>query len=297
MTRARCTCSRGQPAVRAVRVEDDAVLEREAEVAHGGVAAQVLVGQEQHLARAPDAAALVERPLQRGPGVAGGADRAAVAAGERLDRRGGVHVGHRHDVVRHAHVDEVVPRVVDLADRGHVGHRAAGRQVGQDHLLPVVGEDVGRLGHEVHTAEDDVRRVRPRGCLLGQLEGVTGDVGELDHLVALVVVAEDEDPVPERGLGGAGPLDQAGVGGGRQVAGALDTTLAGQVATRAQDQQRQGGVDGAAGRQIRDCAHPAIVPHAPPHLAGNLPVPDGPRRQTCRFCAAPAPNPGSALPR
>ena len=33
-----------------MRVPDDAVVEREAELAHGGVAAEVLVGQEEHLA-------------------------------------------------------------------------------------------------------------------------------------------------------------------------------------------------------------------------------------------------------
>ena len=63
--------------------------------------------------------------------------------------------------------------------RGHVGHRAAGGEVGQHHRLVVAGEDVGRLGHEVHAAEDDVLGIRPGGRLLGELEGVTGDVGEL----------------------------------------------------------------------------------------------------------------------
>ena len=69
----------------------------------------------------------------------------------------------------------------------------------------VAGQDVGRLGHEVHAAEDDVRRLRAGGGLAGQLERVAGDVGELDDLVALVVVAEHEDPVAERRLGRAGP--------------------------------------------------------------------------------------------
>ena len=39
---------------------------------------------------------------------------------------------------------------------GHVGHRAAGVQVGEDDPLVVAGEHVGGLGHEVHAAEDDV---------------------------------------------------------------------------------------------------------------------------------------------
>ncbi len=55
---------------------------------------------------------------------------------------------------------ELLPRVLDLGDRRHVGHRAAGGEVGQDHRLLVARQDVGRLGHEVHAAEDDVGRVR-----------------------------------------------------------------------------------------------------------------------------------------
>ena len=58
-------------------------------------------------------------------------------------------------------------------------------------------------------------RIRPGRGLLGELEGVAGDVGELDDLVALVVVAEHEDAVAERRLGRAGARDEAGVGGRR----------------------------------------------------------------------------------
>jgi len=43
----------------------------------------------------------------------------------------------------------------DSLDVGHVGHRAAGIQVGEQHLLVGLGEDVGRFGHEVHAAKDD----------------------------------------------------------------------------------------------------------------------------------------------
>ena len=55
------------------------------------------------------------------------------------------------------------------------------------------GEDVGRLGHEVHAAEDDVLGLGP---LLGehrQPERVAPGVGPAHDLVALVVVAEDEE--------------------------------------------------------------------------------------------------------
>ena len=94
----------------------------------------------------------------------------------------------------------------------------------------VAGQDVGRLGHEVHAAEDDELGLRPGRRLARELERVAGDVGELDDLVALVVVAEHEDPVAERRLGRAGARDQVGVGGGGQVAGALDAPLGVEVA-------------------------------------------------------------------
>src|SRR5665811_2542741 len=62
----------GQPSSRLVWVEHNAVLQREAELANRGVAPQVLVGQEQHLARSLGPASLVEGPLQSGAGVARG---------------------------------------------------------------------------------------------------------------------------------------------------------------------------------------------------------------------------------
>ena len=87
---------------------------------------------------------------------------------------------------------ERFPRFFDLVDVGHVGHRAAGVQVGEDHVLVRRGQDVGRLGHEVHAAKDDVVGF---GVLLGehrQPVRVAAGVGELDDVVTLVVVAEDE---------------------------------------------------------------------------------------------------------
>ena len=50
-----------------------------------------------------------------------------------------------------------------------------------------------------------------RGGIASELERVAGHVGELDDLVALVVVTEHEHPVAERRLGGAGALDQLGI--------------------------------------------------------------------------------------
>ncbi len=229
----------GETTVGQLGVPHHAVVEGHAHLEHRGVAPEVLVGQEQHLAAGGAVRLLRERPLQRHVGVGGRADDPAVLAAERLDVGAGVHVGHGYDVVGHAGLDEGVPGVLDLGDPGHVGHRAPGRQVRQDHLLVRGREDVGGLGHEVHAAEDDELRLGTGRGVAGQLEGVAGDVREPDDLVALVVVAQHEHPRAQRGLGRLGPGDQVGVGGGGQVTGALDAALGGQVAPLAQRQERK----------------------------------------------------------
>jgi len=94
----------------------------------------------------------------------------------------------------------------------------------------------------VDTTEDDVRRVWPRCGFLGQLETVAGDIGERDDLIALVVVAEDEDLVPQSGLGDAGTFDQAGVRGSRQLTGTFDAPFGSEVTAVTEDQERKSGV-------------------------------------------------------
>ena len=59
-------------------------------------------------------------------------------------------------------------------------------------------EDVRALGHEMHAAEHDVLGLRMPGDLTRELEGVAGVVREADHLVALVVVAEDDEALAQR---------------------------------------------------------------------------------------------------
>ena len=78
-------------------------------------------------------------------------------------------------------------------------------------------EDVGGLRHEVHAAEDDVLRLRPGGGELSELERITGVVRVADHLVALVVMAENDQPLAQRAAGGDDPrLDVLGGGGDRK---------------------------------------------------------------------------------
>ena len=180
-----------QAAERLERIPDDHLVERHAHLPRG-VAAEVLVRQEQ------DLLALLPAPLQRRRGVRRGADGAAALADERLDRRGGVDVGDRHRARGHAHLLQLGPADLELIRRDHVGHRAAGGEVRQDDLLVRQPEDVGALGHEVHAAEDDVLGARVLGDLARELERVAGVVGEADHLVALVVVAEDDESIAER---------------------------------------------------------------------------------------------------
>ena len=156
----------------------------------------MLVGEEQDL-RGLRAVGAFEGPLEHRPGVGRGADGPAVAADEGLQVRCGVHVGDGHDPVDVGDLGQRLPGLLDAVDVGHVGHRAAGVQVRQDDLLVVAGQDVGRLGHEVHAAEHDVLGL---GALLGQHrqpERVAPGVGPAHDLVALVVVAEDEQPVTE----------------------------------------------------------------------------------------------------
>ena len=181
----------GQAAQGLPRVPDPHVVGAVAELV-AGVAAEVLVGEEEH------ALAALEGPGEHGPGVGRGADRPAVAADEGLQGGRGVHVGHRDEAVDVDDPGQVLPGLLDLVDVGHVGHGAAGVEVGEHDLLVVAGQDVGRLGHEVDAAEDDELGVGLAGGQAGEPEGVAPGVGPAHDVVALVVVAEDEEPGAER---------------------------------------------------------------------------------------------------
>ena len=97
---------------------------------------------------------------------------------------------------------KLVPGRFDLIDCSHVGHRAAGGHVGQDHVdaLSValggffgsIAQDVGRLGHEVNAAEDDGATLGAISRALAEQVAVAPQVRLSDHLVLLVVVAQDQ---------------------------------------------------------------------------------------------------------
>ena len=180
------------------RVHDSHVARPEAEL-EAGVAAEMLVGKEEHFVAAFDAVD-AERPREDCPGVGRRADGAALAPDERLQRRRRVHVGHRHDALDVGDVRQFVPHLLDAVEIGHVGHRAPGIQVGQDDLLVGRREDVGRLGHEVHAAEHHELGVSLLGGKARQPERVAPGVGITDHVFALVVMPEDHEPVAQRCL-------------------------------------------------------------------------------------------------
>ena len=60
----------------------------------------------------------------------------------------------------------------------------------------------------MHAAEDDVLRVRPLGGVLRQHERIATLIGELDDVLALVVVAEHHGAITERCSRRPHPLHQ-----------------------------------------------------------------------------------------
>jgi hypothetical protein len=99
------------------------------------------------------------------------------------------------------HFAQFAPAAFDLGQIGHVGHRAAGGEVGQDGDLFRFRHDVGDFGHEMHAAEDDVFGVGLRGQAR-ELQRVAGQVGVLVDVGALVVVAEQTALLAEPFAGG-----------------------------------------------------------------------------------------------
>ena len=135
---------------------------------------------------------------------------------EGFEARGAVDVGHRSELSGVDHFGELAPSRLDLTDRGHIGHGASGGHVRQHdgdaltaalfELLGSVGQDVSRLGHEVHTAKNDVAAIGAIGSELAQLVRVARQVCMLDDFVLLVVVPEDEQAFAEGLLRLSDPL-------------------------------------------------------------------------------------------
>ena len=114
---------------------------------------------------------------------------------KRFDGGGGIHVGDGRDaaafIVGEAEIHELLPGIFHLADLGHVGHGAAGIEVGKNHGLTGTREDVGAFRHEVHAAKDDVAASGLRGHLRETI-GIAAIIGEANHFIALIVMSEDD---------------------------------------------------------------------------------------------------------
>src|SRR5690606_6435776 len=125
-----------------------------------------------------------------GLGIGRGTHDAAVVAAEGLQVSRRVDIGDGRDhLVRVQHLGQFAPATLDLGQAGHVGHGATGGEVGQDGDLVVRRHDVGHFRHEVHAAENDVFSTGLTGQAR-QLERVTGQVGVLIDVSALIVVTE-----------------------------------------------------------------------------------------------------------
>ena len=59
----------------------------------------------------------------------------------------------------------------------------------------------------MHAAENDELCRWACGGLLGELERIPGDIGELNDLVTLIVMTQDEEPVAQCLLGCEGASD------------------------------------------------------------------------------------------
>jgi hypothetical protein len=87
------------------------------------------------------------------------------------------------------------PGILHIGAVGHLRQRAPRLQIGQQHDLIWLRENVRRLGHKVHAAKDNVFGILAISRIAGQLERVAAKVGKLDHIIPLVVVAQDHKGV------------------------------------------------------------------------------------------------------
>ena len=102
-------------------------------------------------------------------------------------------------------------RVLDLIDRRHVRHRTSGTEVGQDDTLMVFAKDIGRFGHEMNAAEDDIFGLGLRRHYR-KLVAVARQIGVADNVVALVMMAENDDALAQFLAGRLDPLVHLRVG-------------------------------------------------------------------------------------
>ena len=103
-------------------------------------------------------------------------------------------------VVGETEIDELLPGVFDLRNFRHIGHGAAGVQVGQNDGLARTRQDVGAFRHEMHTAEDDVAAFVLRRDLR-EAVGIATIIGETHDFIALIVMTKDDALRAQLGFG------------------------------------------------------------------------------------------------
>src|SRR5678816_3425432 len=112
-----------------VRIPECHLIEGDAEL-RPGVQAQMLVGEEEHLVE------LFQVNIKERNGVRRCTNDAFIPAAERLDRGRRIHVGDGSNLrIKNTDVAELLPSVLDLFDRRHIGHRATRAEIRQYHML------------------------------------------------------------------------------------------------------------------------------------------------------------------
>ncbi len=147
-------------------------------------------------------------PFQHRLGVRRCADNAAVTPAEGFEISGGIHVRDGNDAsqlaaiwpgdgIKYARALKRGPAFFNFGNICHIGHRTARCRIRQNHGLLGAAEDVGAFGHEVNAAEDNIIGFWVRGSKLRQLERVAASIGIFDDLVALIVMAQNQQSLAQ----------------------------------------------------------------------------------------------------
>ena len=174
------------------RVSQSSISSRGMPMPFGRVAPQVLVGEEK------DAGALGQRPADGPLGVARSADDAAVPPAEGLQRRRRVDVGDGREFVS---AGQARPRRPG-PPRAWPCRPGSSRRVGSGMSTRWPGwARMAAVSAMKCTPQKTMNSASVCAGVAGQLERVAPEVGKGQHLVALVVVAQDDQPLAQRRLG------------------------------------------------------------------------------------------------
>jgi len=163
------------------RVTDENFVIGDAQVV-GGVIPQVFVGEEKY------ALGTLETPGKGLVSVGGRANQPAVVTDKSLQRSRGIHIGNRNRIC----AADMLPGISHSINRGHVGHRTAGVQVGQEDTLTGAAQDAGGFGHKMHPTKDDILGLFFFGGTAGEIIGITDNIPQSHDFLTLVVMGQDD---------------------------------------------------------------------------------------------------------